>query len=170
MFPSPKPVAPLRSISSRKNVSSEKMGLVNTWSRLKNGKLRRHGKIFKTVWVTGLQTVACQAYMKPMTFLRYFSQVVKHFIFHRTANMVEQFKQGMNSCGKLWETVERYWNAFQCLFTHSEGPLTRGAFRCLFDVIWSDKGTNNKEAEEDTTFPLECLLNSVQEKETPFTF
>ncbi|KAL7827074.1 hypothetical protein SRHO_G00327920, partial [Serrasalmus rhombeus] len=52
------------------------------------------------------------------------SQVVKRFIFHRTANMIEQFKQGMNSCGKLWETVERYWNAFQCLFTHTERRLT----------------------------------------------
>ncbi|KAL7855834.1 hypothetical protein AOLI_G00194380 [Acnodon oligacanthus] len=78
--------------------------------------------------------------------------------------MVEQFKQGMNSCGKLWENVERYWNAFQCLFTHTEGPLTRAAFRCLFDVIWSDEGTNNKEAEEDTVFAWECLPNSVQGK------
>lgn len=33
MFPSPKPVAPLRSISSKKKVSSVKMGFVNTWSR-----------------------------------------------------------------------------------------------------------------------------------------
>lgn len=33
MFPSPKPVAPRRSISSRKKVSSVKMGLVNTWRR-----------------------------------------------------------------------------------------------------------------------------------------
>lgn len=33
MFPSPKPVAPLRSISSRKKVSSAKMGFVNTWRR-----------------------------------------------------------------------------------------------------------------------------------------
>lgn len=33
MFPSPKPVAPLRSISSKKKVSSVKMGFVNTWRR-----------------------------------------------------------------------------------------------------------------------------------------
>lgn len=33
MLPSPKPVAPLRSISSRKKVSSENMGFVNTWRR-----------------------------------------------------------------------------------------------------------------------------------------
>lgn len=33
MFPSPKPVAPLRSISSRKKVSSAKRGFVNTWRR-----------------------------------------------------------------------------------------------------------------------------------------
>ncbi|XP_076866557.1 uncharacterized protein LOC143517694 isoform X2 [Brachyhypopomus gauderio] len=98
------------------------------------------------------------------------SQIVKHFIFHRTANMVEQFKQGINSCGKLWETVERYLKAFQCLFTHTEEQLTRAAFRCLFDIFWSDEGANNKEAEEDTIFAWECLLNSVQEKETPFTF
>lgn len=33
MFPSPNPVAPLRSISSKKKVSSVKMGFVNTWRR-----------------------------------------------------------------------------------------------------------------------------------------
>lgn len=33
MLPSPKPVAPLLSISSRKKVSSANMGLVNTWRR-----------------------------------------------------------------------------------------------------------------------------------------
>ncbi|KAL6467798.1 hypothetical protein MHYP_G00234750 [Metynnis hypsauchen] len=42
-----------------------------------NAKLRRHGKIFRTVWVTGLQSVVCQGYMKPksMTFLRYFPKL-----------------------------------------------------------------------------------------------
>ncbi|KAL6467790.1 hypothetical protein MHYP_G00234670 [Metynnis hypsauchen] len=45
--------------------------------RLKNAKLRRHGKIFRTVLVTGLQIVVCQGYMKPksMTFLRYFPKL-----------------------------------------------------------------------------------------------
>ena len=94
-------------------------------------------------------------------------QIFNVNFYFRTANMVKQFKQRINSCGKLWETVERYWSTFQCLFTHTEGPLTRAAFRCLFDVIWSDEGTNNKEAEEDTMFAWECLLNSVQGKIHP---
>lgn len=49
MFPSPKPVAPLRSISSKKKVSSAKMGLVNTWRRYLE---------MEIIWVTEYRTVS----------------------------------------------------------------------------------------------------------------
>ncbi|KAL6466826.1 hypothetical protein MHYP_G00246300 [Metynnis hypsauchen] len=52
-------------------------GPTREFFRLKNAKLRRHGKSFRTVWVTGLQIVVCQGYMKPksMMFLRYFPKL-----------------------------------------------------------------------------------------------
>ncbi|KAL6479997.1 hypothetical protein MHYP_G00110300 [Metynnis hypsauchen] len=87
------------------------------------------------------------------------SQVVKHFVFHRTANMVEQFKQGMNSCGKLWKTVERYWNAFQCLFT-LRGTTDKSCLSLSFGVT---KGRTTRKLKR-TLFAWECLLNSMQAK------
>ncbi|XP_051976561.1 G2/M phase-specific E3 ubiquitin-protein ligase-like [Xyrauchen texanus] len=105
-----------------------------------------------------------------------YGQIVKHFIFHsavlttRSSNMITQFKQGLNSCGQLWETVERHWNAFRPLFTHKEGQLTRLSFRALFKVVWSEEGSNRREAEEDTMFSWECLLSSIEEKRVQLTF
>ncbi|KAL7377198.1 hypothetical protein ABVT39_023665 [Epinephelus coioides] len=91
-----------------------------------------------------------------------FGQVVRHFIFHRSAAMIQQFTEGMNSCGRLWDTVKRHWKAFQKVFTQEQGPLTRSAFRALFKVQWSDEETNHRDAEEDTVFSWECLLNTIE--------
>lgn len=76
--------------------------------------------------------------------------------------MMNQFIEGMNSCGRLWDTVKRHWKAFQKVFTHEEGPLTRLAFRELFSVQWSDEGTNHRDAEEETMFSWEILLNTIE--------
>lgn len=48
------------------------------------------------------------------------------------------------------------------MFTHEEGPLTRLAFRELFSVQWSDEGTNHRDAEEETMFSWESLLNTTE--------
>lgn len=66
--------------------------------------------------------------------------------------MIQQFREGMNSCGRLWDTFKRHWKAFQKAFTQEVGPLTRSSFQALFKVQWSNEGTNCRDAEEDTMF------------------
>ncbi|XP_048035991.1 G2/M phase-specific E3 ubiquitin-protein ligase-like [Megalobrama amblycephala] len=101
---------------------------------------------------------------------RVYSLVIKHFIYLRPASMILQFKAGINSCGSLWQTVENNWMAFKPLFTNTQKPLTRNEFKDLLVVNWSDEGSNHRQIEEDTIFAWECLLNSIQEKETSLMF
>jgi len=82
--------------------------------------------------------------------------------------MIMQFKQGLNYCGQLWDTVERHWNAFKPLFTYKEGQLSRLSFRGLFKVVWSEEVSNRREAEEGTMFSRECLLSSIEGTFTHF--
>ncbi|XP_051983766.1 G2/M phase-specific E3 ubiquitin-protein ligase-like isoform X1 [Xyrauchen texanus] len=106
----------------------------------------------------------------PKDMRRIYGQVIKHYIYFRTADMIAQFKDGMNSCGNLWQIVEKNWKVFLPLFTNEQKELTRDDFRALFTICWSEEGSNLREMEEDTIFCWELLLNSVQEKQSTITF
>ncbi|KAA0701574.1 hypothetical protein E1301_Tti022883 [Triplophysa tibetana] len=95
-----------------------------------------------------------------------FTQILKHYIYHRVASMVQQFKAGMNSCNLFWEKVATDWHEFLPIFTHTSVRLSRTVFRELFYVKWSAEGSNRREKEEDTMYQWECLLMSIQEGET----
>ncbi|KAF5897348.1 G2/M phase-specific E3 ubiquitin-protein ligase-like, partial [Clarias magur] len=81
-----------------------------------------------------------------------YSLVIKHFIYHRPASMISQFKAGVNSCGLLWQIVENNWKVFKPLFTNTQKPLSRSEFRDLLVVNWSQDGSNRRETEEETIF------------------
>ncbi|ROI15246.1 G2/M phase-specific E3 ubiquitin-protein ligase [Anabarilius grahami] len=106
----------------------------------------------------------------PKDMRRIYGQVIKHYIYFRTADMICQFKDGMNSCGNLWQIVEKNWKVFLPLFTNEQKGLTRDEFRALFTICWSEEGSNLREREEDTIFCWELLLNSIQEKQSTITF
>ncbi|KAA0701590.1 hypothetical protein E1301_Tti023855 [Triplophysa tibetana] len=95
-----------------------------------------------------------------------FTQILKHYIYHRVASMVQQFKAGMNSCNLFWEKVATDWHEFLPIFTHTSVRLSRTVFRELFYVKWTAEGSNRREKEEDTMYQWECLLMSIQEGET----
>nr|XP_055028865.1 G2/M phase-specific E3 ubiquitin-protein ligase-like [Misgurnus anguillicaudatus] len=107
---------------------------------------------------------------KPKDMRRIYGQVIKHYMYLRTADMINQFKDGMNSCGNLWKVVERNWKAFLPVFTNQQKPLSREDFRALFTISWSEEGSNLKDKEEDTIFCWELLLNKIQEKQSTITF
>lgn len=86
--------------------------------------------------------------------------------YFRTADIIAQFKDGMNSCGNLWQIVEKNWKVFLPLFTNKQKELTRDEFRALFTICWSEEGSNLREKEEDTIFCWELLLNSIQGNQT----
>ncbi|KAA0701571.1 hypothetical protein E1301_Tti022886 [Triplophysa tibetana] len=91
-----------------------------------------------------------------------FTQILKHYIYHRVASLVQQFKAGMNSCNLFWEKVATDWHEFLPIFTHTSVRLSRTVFRELFYVKWSAEGSNRREKEEDTMYQWECLLMSIQ--------
>ncbi|XP_073712730.1 G2/M phase-specific E3 ubiquitin-protein ligase-like [Misgurnus anguillicaudatus] len=99
---------------------------------------------------------------KPKDMRRIYGQVIKHYMNLRTADMINQFKDGMNSCGNLWKVVERNWKVFLPVFTNQQKPLSREDFRALFTISWSEEGSNLKDKEEDTIFCWELLLNKIQ--------
>ncbi|KAF4115370.1 hypothetical protein G5714_002859 [Onychostoma macrolepis] len=54
----------------------------------------------------------------------------------RTADMISQFKEGMNSCANMWQIIELNWKVFLPLFTNKQKELTREDFRGLFKMCW----------------------------------
>ncbi|KAM7398697.1 hypothetical protein PAMA_006551 [Pampus argenteus] len=84
-----------------------------------------------------------------------YAYVVKHYIFLRTAKMTHQFTDGMNAYGKLWDLVMDNWIAFLPLFTNMQEPLSKAAFKAIFSYNYSTRGSNHREAEEDTIFSWE---------------
>ncbi|KAJ4938700.1 hypothetical protein JOQ06_003309 [Pogonophryne albipinna] len=99
-----------------------------------------------------------------------YSYVVKHYIFLRTAKMVNQFTEGMNAFGKLWDLVRNNWIAFLPCFTNMRTPLTKSSFKAIFKYEYSPRGTNHREKEEDTIYSWELVLNLIEDKLTELTF
>ncbi|KAJ4934403.1 hypothetical protein JOQ06_007198, partial [Pogonophryne albipinna] len=91
-----------------------------------------------------------------------YSYVVKHYIFLRTAKMVNQFTEGMNAFGKLWDLVRNNWIAFLHCFTNMRTPLTKSSFKAIFKYEYSPRGTNHREKEEDTIYSWELVLNLIE--------
>ncbi|XP_071399935.1 G2/M phase-specific E3 ubiquitin-protein ligase-like [Centroberyx affinis] len=99
-----------------------------------------------------------------------YAYVVKHYIFLRTAKMIRQFTDGLNAFGKLWDLVKDNWIAFLPSFTNMQEPLSKAAFKAVFSYSYSSRGTNHREAEEDTIYSWEMVLNMIEDKVTELTF
>lgn len=76
--------------------------------------------------------------------------------------MIHQFTDGMNAYGKLWDLVMDNWIAFLPLFTNMQEPLSKAAFKAIFRYNYSTRGSNHREAEEDTIFSWEMVLNMIE--------
>lgn len=81
---------------------------------------------------------------------------------YRTAKMIHQFTEGMNAYGKLWDLVKKNWIAFLPLFTNMQEPLSKAAFKAILTYNYSDRGTNNRQTEEDTIYSWEMVLNMIE--------
>ncbi|KAI4821606.1 hypothetical protein KUCAC02_007204 [Chaenocephalus aceratus] len=99
-----------------------------------------------------------------------YASVVKHYIFLRTAQMVNQFTEGMNAFGNLWDLVRNNWIAFLPCFTDMRTPLTKSSFKAIFKYEYSPRGTHHQEQEEDTIYSWELVLNLIEDKLTELTF
>uniref|UniRef100_H3D450 HECT domain-containing protein n=2 Tax=Tetraodon nigroviridis TaxID=99883 RepID=H3D450_TETNG len=92
-----------------------------------------------------------------------YSSVVKHYIYHRVASMIFQFKDGLNSCGGLWDVIQRRWEMFVPVMTGvPQHPLTRPEFQQLFTVCYSPSEGSLRTAEEATVGHWETALEEVR--------
>nr|XP_046247374.1 uncharacterized protein LOC124060441 isoform X2 [Scatophagus argus] len=98
-------------------------------------------------------------------------RLVKHYIFHRVASMISQFKEGLNSCGGLWSMVESHWEAFEPVMTSTQQqPLTLEAFKQLFTVCYGRPDSELRAAEEATVQHWDTVLSLVSDGQADFSF
>lgn len=90
--------------------------------------------------------------------------IIFYFIFtiFRVLNMINQFTEGLNSCGKLWDTVKSNWIDFLPIFTKTNKRISRSSFRALFEINWSENGTERREQEKETIYYWELVLKMIE--------
>ncbi|MCI4381193.1 hypothetical protein PGIGA_G00248760 [Pangasianodon gigas] len=99
-----------------------------------------------------------------------YSYIVRHHIYLRVSIMINQFTEGLNSCGKLWDIVKTNWKDFLPIFTKTNKKISRSSFRALFEISWSAEGTKRREEEEETIYSWELVLKMIKDKETELRF
>ena len=108
--------------------------------------------------------------INPKVFLEVFSHALIVSYIHlevtsallRTASVIQQFIEGMNTCGNLWHQVERNWIAFLPIFTSTSREMSLPSFKGLYKISWSPQGSNQREREEETMFGWEMFLIAIQ--------
>lgn len=76
--------------------------------------------------------------------------------------MISQFKEGLNSCGGLWDIIQSHWQMFVPLMTNAERqPLNLEEFQKLFTVI-HHPDSQLRAAEDATAAHWETVLSLVR--------
>uniref|UniRef100_A0A3B1KH66 G2/M phase-specific E3 ubiquitin-protein ligase-like n=1 Tax=Astyanax mexicanus TaxID=7994 RepID=A0A3B1KH66_ASTMX len=99
-----------------------------------------------------------------------YSFVVRHYIYLRVSNMINQFIKGLNSYGRLWDKVKENWIEFLPVFINMKEPMSRHAFMAHFQINWSRDGTKKREEEEQTVYYWEQVLKMIEDKKTELHF
>ncbi|XP_055364606.1 uncharacterized protein LOC114853674 isoform X2 [Betta splendens] len=91
-----------------------------------------------------------------------YEHLVQHHIYHRVASMISQFKDGLNSCGGLWGTIESNWELFVPVMTsEQQQPVTLEEFTQLFTVCYSQSDCQMRAAEAVTVAHWETVLTLI---------
>ncbi|KAM3619724.1 uncharacterized protein V6R79_012667 [Siganus canaliculatus] len=97
--------------------------------------------------------------------------LVTHYIHHRVASMISQFKEGLNSCGGLWDIIQCHWEAFAPVMTRAQPrPLTLDESRQLFTVCYSRADSQLRAAEETTAGHWDATLSLITDGQADFSF
>ncbi|KAL7884210.1 hypothetical protein AOLI_G00069800 [Acnodon oligacanthus] len=99
-----------------------------------------------------------------------YSYIVRHYIYLRVSNMIDQFAEGLNSYGRLWDMVKANWIDFLPIFIDMNEPISRASFRALFQINWSTEGTKKRQEEEETIYYWELVLKMIEDKKTELRF
>uniref|UniRef100_A0A8P4GUY1 HECT domain-containing protein n=2 Tax=Dicentrarchus labrax TaxID=13489 RepID=A0A8P4GUY1_DICLA len=100
-----------------------------------------------------------------------YKRLVKHYIYHRVANMISQFTEGLKSCGGLWDTVLTHWEVFLPVMTSTQQqPLSPEEFKMLFTACYSCPDSQLRAAEEATAGHWETVLTAISDGQADFSF
>lgn len=81
----------------------------------------------------------------------------------RVASMIFQLKDGLNSCGGLWDVMESRWEMFAAVMSGvPQQPLTRPELQQLFSVCYSQSEGSLRTAEEATVQHWETALEELR--------
>lgn len=67
-------------------------------------------------------------------------QLIAVFVVNMVASVVQQFVDGLDSCGHFWPMVKKFWKQFLPVFPNTGQRLTRNIYHILFTVAWSPQG------------------------------
>lgn len=84
------------------------------------------------------------------------------FTMFRVSNMINQFTEGLNSCGKMWDLIKANWIDFLPMFTKTSERISRPSFQALFEISWSAQGTKRREEEEETIYHWKQVLKMIE--------
>lgn len=79
--------------------------------------------------------------------------------------MISQFKEGLNSCGGLWDMIQSHWELFVPVMTNAQQqPLTLEEFKKLFTICYCRSDCQLRAAEEATVRHWETVLKLISGK------
>ncbi|KAM4534249.1 uncharacterized protein PAE49_022536 [Odontesthes bonariensis] len=84
--------------------------------------------------------------------------------------MIQQYQQGMNACGGMWNIVSQHSREFRPVFTSTGVKLTRVKVREMFRPVYSEDRSSRRVLEEETMFSFEQWLVDIEEGETEVHF
>ena len=76
-----------------------------------------------------------------------------------------QFLGGMNSIGHFGDVTMANKSVFDAILGNKQDKLTLTAFKSLYEVVHSDKGSNSRNQEESTIYCFELFLQDLEEGE-----
>lgn len=79
--------------------------------------------------------------------------------------MISQFKEGLNSCGGLWDMMQSHWEMFVPVLTNTQQePVTLKEVKQLFTICYSNKDHRLRAEEEATAEHWITVLTMVRSK------
>ncbi|KAK3744041.1 hypothetical protein QZH41_002500 [Actinostola sp. cb2023] len=76
-----------------------------------------------------------------------------------------QFIDGMNSIGQFGDIGMRNKSVFKAILSNRQEKLTSTTFKSLYEIVYSEKGSNKRNQEESTIYCLELFLKDLEDSE-----
>ncbi|KAK3725848.1 hypothetical protein QZH41_020584 [Actinostola sp. cb2023] len=112
--------------------------------------------------------IAVQGYQSIYTAKKEHSKMIKQallkqYLFYRISSEIQQFENGLNDVGGLWNLIQLNAEEFYSLFTFVPTEMSRSAFKSLCKIDWSPVGSNKRQREDATIYCWELFLKQIED-------